>query len=255
MKLSTFCSFHLFVFVGFALQCALAESVRSETGFEAEFNAANKLFEEGRFQDAAVFYQKILEERGHSAAVHYNLGNAYYQTGQPGRAVLHYERALLLNPSHAEAKANLEVVRRMSGAREYPKPWSERFFRHVPPGGVAWVGVAAAWVSLVGGWFCVRRGAWQAHGIVAVAMSLPLALACLWLLLSSGGGAWNASRAIVIQEGAVARHAPAKTSREILSLAPGSEIALLFRRTGWAYVLLPDRGRGWLPEETVETIR
>lgn len=224
-------------------------------GFEAEFDAANALYEAGKFQDAAAAYERILAGRGHSAAVHYNLGNTYYRLGEPGRAVLHYERALLLQPSHPEARANLESVRRAAGAREFPKSWQDRVFRHVPPAGVAWAGAAAGWMALAGAWFWIRRGPWRGHGMVAVMMALPLALACVWLLVSSGGGAWNPARAVVVAEGAVARHAPVSNSREALALRPGSEVAALSRRGGWVYALLPDGGRGWLPAEQVAAIR
>ena len=46
----------------------------------------------------------------YSANLFYNLGGAYYRAGDRGRAILNYQRALLLEPSHAEAAANLGFV-------------------------------------------------------------------------------------------------------------------------------------------------
>lgn len=227
----------------------------ARAGFEADFAAANALYEEGRFQEAAAAYEKILQTAGHSSAVHYNLANTLHRLGEPGRAVLHYERALLLNPSHPEARANLEFVRRAAGAREFPPAWQDRVFRHVPPSGIAWTAAAAGWAALAGLWLALRRSPWRAHGLVALLMAAPLAAACLWLLVSTGGGAWNPARAVILADKTAARHAPVTNSRELLTLRAGSEVRVLTRRAGWAYVLLPDGGRGWLPGEALAEIR
>ena len=39
-----------------------------------------------------------------NAALFYNLGNASFRAGDFGRAILNYERALLLKPQHPEAR-------------------------------------------------------------------------------------------------------------------------------------------------------
>ncbi len=51
-------------------------------------------------------------------ALFYNLGNAYFRTGDLGRAILNYERALALDPSQPEARANLQLARDQARALE-----------------------------------------------------------------------------------------------------------------------------------------
>lgn len=43
--------------------------------------------------------------------MYYNLGNSYYKIGEIAKAVLNYERALLLQPGNSDIRANLEVAR------------------------------------------------------------------------------------------------------------------------------------------------
>ena len=58
--------------------------------------------------------------------VYYNLGNSYYKIGEIAKAVLNYERALLLQPGNADIRANLEVARAKTIDKVEPVP--EVFF-------------------------------------------------------------------------------------------------------------------------------
>lgn len=49
------------------------------------------------YAKAIELYEGILKSNGESAAVYYNLGNAYYKAGKIAPAILNYERCLLLD--------------------------------------------------------------------------------------------------------------------------------------------------------------
>jgi tetratricopeptide (TPR) repeat protein len=72
--------------LGYAASCFAAATVESE----ALFQEANKQYRAGKFEEAAVLYDKI-EDKG--SVVYYNLGNCYYQQGQAGKALLNWRRA------------------------------------------------------------------------------------------------------------------------------------------------------------------
>ena len=74
------------------------------------YETANKLFEDKNYAEAIQKYQEIIENGYVSWQVYYNLGNAYYKTGQFGRSILNYERALKLNPKNEDLIFNLELV-------------------------------------------------------------------------------------------------------------------------------------------------
>src|SRR5215469_5260146 len=65
---------------------------------ESAFDEANKLYEQGKYTEAANGYEKILQSGQVSAAVLYNLGNAFFKSGQLGRAIATYRRAQQLAP-------------------------------------------------------------------------------------------------------------------------------------------------------------
>jgi len=72
---------------------------------------ANAAYAEKDFLLAAQLYETALSDEGTSAAVYYNLGNAYYRLNKIAPAILNYERALLLEPGNRDIRFNLEIVR------------------------------------------------------------------------------------------------------------------------------------------------
>jgi len=77
----------------------------------SDFSAANELYAEGKFADAAAAYEKILQTGGQSAPLWFNRGNAEFKAGHLGQAIAAYRRAELLAPRDQELRANLAFVR------------------------------------------------------------------------------------------------------------------------------------------------
>ena len=86
----------------------------------------------------------------------YNLANSYARAGQPGLAVLNYERATLLAPNDADITANLDYVRASAHVPTAPPP--SRFVRIAQatnPTLAAWLGVVG--IALVGAVLLAKR--------------------------------------------------------------------------------------------------
>ncbi len=71
----------------------------------------NRLYEEGNYEAAVQTYQQLVDQGRRHPAQLYNLGNAYYRSGDLGRASLNYERADRLAPRDADVRANLTLAR------------------------------------------------------------------------------------------------------------------------------------------------
>ena len=77
------------------------------------------------YATAIQVYETLLKN-GEAADVYYNLRNSYYKIGEIAKAVLNYERALLLQPGNSDIRANLEVARAKTIDKVEPTP--EVFF-------------------------------------------------------------------------------------------------------------------------------
>ena len=84
------------------IQFAVAATTKAE---------ADEAYQKEKFSEAASLYEEILQTQGESADIYYNLGNAYFKLKNTAKAVLNYERALLLNPGDADIRFNLGMAR------------------------------------------------------------------------------------------------------------------------------------------------
>lgn len=99
-------------FVGALL---LAVSLAHAAVNPAPLESANEAFAQGNYAEAVRGYESILAQQGYSAPVLFNLANAQQRFGQPGPAILNYERAVLLHPNDPAIAANLNYTRQQAG--------------------------------------------------------------------------------------------------------------------------------------------
>src|SRR5262245_10878323 len=74
----------------------------------AAFEQANRLYEQGKFAEAAAAYEQLIHSGHRSAALFYNLGNAWFKAGQQGRAIAAYRQAEKWNPRDPNLNFNLQ---------------------------------------------------------------------------------------------------------------------------------------------------
>lgn len=74
-------------------------------------DTADSAYSQKRYQDAIRIYEAQAKAEGTSSDLYYNLGCAHYKMQNVPYAILCFERALILNSSNTDAKANLQFVR------------------------------------------------------------------------------------------------------------------------------------------------
>lgn len=84
----------------------------------AHNNMAIGLLGKGKVKEAIVHYNKALELDPTYSEAHFNLGNAVLRLGRVDDAITHYEKALETNPNNIPAHYNLASVLAQSGRLE-----------------------------------------------------------------------------------------------------------------------------------------
>lgn len=101
---------------------------------------ADSAYNAGNFKEAIQLYNSIVDENGTSAPLLFNLGNAYFQEGDYGNAMLCWQRARRLDPSNAEVNSNINYLQNrvedankaeMKGKRLKVTPDEPSFFQSV----------------------------------------------------------------------------------------------------------------------------
>jgi len=220
--------------------------------YAAQFDTANQLYETKQFDKAKAAYDQLIKTGPLSANLYYNRANAEWKLGNGGAAAADYERALALEPSHPQARANLDFVRDQTGAKTATQQWWERALGVLDANGAAILLSACGWAAL----FCLAivslRPESRAGAVATLALGLLLggyAAGCLW---ESNA---QSTKAIVIAKSAPAHEAPTDVAPIADILPAGSEVLAPEVRGPWTYCTLPNGTRAWVPTDALEKVK
>ncbi len=217
------------------------------------------------YRRAAELYDAALDVGPQNGALEYNAGNAWFLAGDPGRAILHYRRALLVRPGDARVLANLDTAR--SRRRDRFEETSTRaltetlFFWHsglslgtkIPLALAAWAlgfGLLAlhAWLRphRVGRPDLGRAGAL----LLVVALAIGISATVEMSARATRDAAVIVADEIALRTGDGTSY-PERYENPVHA---GAEVRLIEVRAGWVDIELPDGKRGWIPAESAERI-
>ena len=247
------CGCGLFALALVTIVAVTSISARAATP-AAVFDAANKLYDEGKFTGAAAAYEKILQSGEVSPSLYFNYGNAEFKSGQLGRAIVAYRRAAQLAPRDPDVRANLEFARnQVQGPTLRANRWKN------------WLGALTLneWAILAACAF------WLTFALLATAQVRPAlkpalrrftpATGIVTALLCAGLGAVVANHfsnktAVVITPDALARSGPFDEAQSVFTVRDGAELAVLDQRNDWLQVTDGTQRIGWLQRRHVEIL-
>ncbi len=227
------------------------------------WNAGVAAYTEGDYASALSNWEDIRSAGLMSRELYYNLGNAYFKTGDIARSILWYERALKLDPSDADVRYNLEYARSLTQDRIEEVP--EIFFEQ-------W-GHAMCYL--------LPSNTWAVLGLIflagAVAMALLFLLgstpgrrrtgffvgiACLLLaFLGWDFAQWQRQealtqdKAIVMRAVSSVKSSPsADGAKDLFILHEGTRVKILDNVGSYTNIELGDGRQGWIPAADIEVI-
>ena len=223
---------------------------------------ADSAYARGEYQQAIKDYEALLKQ-GASADLYYNLGNAYYRTENITRAVLNYERALLLSPGDRDIRFNLQIAQSKTIDKIVPE--SEMFF-------FTWYRSLVNLMSVDG---------WARTSLVSLALVIILLLVYLFsdriwlrkigffggfvllvLFILSNVFAWQQKQnflyrkgAIVIAPSVTVKSTPASNGTDLFVLHEGTKVTITDgSMKGWKEIRIADGKEGWLESKQLEEI-
>lgn len=222
---------------------------------DTEFAKANQEFAQGDFKEAISGYEALIRSGQWSANVFYDLGNAYFRTGDFGRAILNYERALALERHHPEATANLQIARDEARALEIQPDSLERYLQFASVNQYSIAAATAFWLAIFALFALIFKRRRSAKAIAVSICCLLVLAAAVYAIFTLERGSNGQALAVVTGTDVQARLATADTSNSVLALPAGSEIKILSTRGDWIYAALPNNLRGWIPAKDAEQVR
>jgi len=230
---------------------------------EEIFEQGNQLYLEGDYAGAIEAYQAVLDAGFESVALHYNLGNAHFKTGELGLSILAWERARALAPNDPDVLANLELALSQTADAIEPLPrfWlisAASWWVGLLPRGALIALVTAAWLIVgagVAARVLARRdevrsvGKWAAFGGAVVVLVFGTNLFVREL------GIGTAERGVILADAVPVRSAPAdQDDLTLFEIHEGTRVRIEQRAGDWTEVVLDDGKVGWVPVDVMETI-
>ena len=229
----------------------------------ARMAGANERYERGEYAEAAQQYEALVDRGYGTAAVYFNLGNAYFQDGDLGRAILNYLRAREKSPRDADIRTNLDLARAMTVDRITAERGS--LIESVSFVGRRWatpseLGVAALLLWAASGLFLGALLVWRTFHlrrlIRAIAAVLSAAtLASFLLLVSMVLANPYDNTGVVIAESVEVVSGPGPQYAEEFTLHSGAQVRVIDSRHGWWRIALPGGElQGWVPAHALEAV-
>lgn len=244
------------VTVALLLLISAVHAQADPTGVMAQANTA---YENQNYTEAVKLYQLLVDGGLRHERVYFNLGSAYYQTGDLGRALLNWRRAQVFTPRDGDVSRHLALVRQeRTDIQGDESGWLEGVAALtaglLTPVELGWLTLLiwSAWFGLVSLW--LLRETWREGLRALLIVGGVVALALVTLLASR---LWVDSfrpAAVVVQAQVSAMSGPGTHYLELFPLHAAAEIRIVEQRAGWLRGALPDGRQGWLPDGAVERI-
>jgi tetratricopeptide (TPR) repeat protein len=224
------------------------------TDIATDFSAANKLYAEGKFSDAANTYENILLSGAASPNLLFNYGDAEFKSGDPGKAIAAFRRAELLAPRDLEIRANLAFMRNQVQAATVRESFWQNWLGNLSLNEWTVFAAIAFWLTLL------LLMAKQLRPLLATKLKnatwiFATLTICFGTILGvQAADHFTKQTAVVISAQATARSGPFDEAQTAFAAHDGAELSVLDRRDSWVQVADSAGKSGWLPAKQVEIL-
>lgn len=227
------------------------------------FEQANTAYAEEEWTVAIDNYEEILQSDYRSAAVHFNLANAYYQMGELGQAILHYERAWQLDPTDEDINfnkklANLQIIDKVT-----PKDptiigaWWEGFLLSASTNTWTYTAILFFILTLVLGavFLFMKHAFWRPFSFFGALATLAIALLMTLMAHQRYQVTYPPTpRAIIMAPNVYVKSAPKANSTDLFILHEGLKVTVQEEDGEWCRVGVENDKQGWVKRSDLAII-
>jgi tetratricopeptide (TPR) repeat protein len=235
----------LFLFFGFALHA------------DDDLDAANHAYTSGSYAEAAHLFQQIIDKRGYSASLCFDLANAEAQVGHTGNALLNYERARYLAPGDIDIDHNLQHARKLAGLDPNSFRWWQVALLSI--NWTVWLGLmgtclVVVFLALVGTAYLaplaaklnISQRALRNTLRTLIFVAIPLCLLMGFVELSSIGYGNRIEGVIIAPKNATLRLSPFETADVVGVIPEGELVTVEDRHNDYLRIEGRDHHFGWI---------
>jgi tetratricopeptide (TPR) repeat protein len=215
---------------------------------------AEQYYRQNEFSKAVAEYQSLADSGWVSAALFYNLGNAYFRNNDVKSAILYYERAKRLAPNDEAINENLELSYSLIFDKVEAVPelflitWGNAIRDMMTVRAWSWwsIGSFAAMLALGLIFLFVRKMGVRrfAFGLSVFCLLLCLATFTFGYLQKANIG--RTDEAIVFTPSVTIKSSPDDSGNNKFILHEGIKVRIEDRIDDWCEVRIADGNKGWM---------
>lgn len=249
----------LFLLFLISVYASVSFSKVADDYFFNEMNSAKSFYDQGAYAEAKEVYQALLDTGVQTAQLYYNIGNVYFRLNESSNAVLNYEKALKIEPSHEDALHNLKIVNESLRDDFETLPNISlntlliKFNDFLSYQFVFVIGVLILLVISVIVFLFKRKS----QNFIKLNYWLLLALGVVvlvWSYAQFSAVVNNNEGAVVMNDNVSVNSEPNSLSTLLFKINSGTKVQVLLKDGVWSRVKLPDGNIGWLESKLIEEI-
>jgi len=223
---------------------------------------ANENYTKEQFKQAIDGYNQILMTNLESPEVYYNLGNAYYKTGQYTLSILNYERAKLLAPDDEDISFNLQVANQkvVDSIQELPGIFIVRWWNSLVNSQTTdtWAALSIfsfiVFLTMLGFYFFAKTSEIKRITFWSGCFLIVFTIFSWSFAARQKSTMVNHNYAIVMQPTVTVKSSPSEKGTNLFVVHEGLKVKITDKLGDWVEIRLADGNKGWLLTESVERI-
>ena len=215
------------------------------------------------FASAVYLYENILANQGESADIYYNLGNSYYKMDNIAKAIVNYEKALVLNPADGDIRFNLELAQSKTVDKVTPMSeiflvtWMKNLTDLMSEKGWAKMGITTfiLMLSMLALYFFSKKIALKKIGFISAVCLLFICVIANIFASSQKNKAESHGEAIIMAPSVTVKSTPNDGGTDLFILHEGHKVTIKDNTMReWKEIQLEDGNVGWVPTSVIEII-
>ena len=241
----------------------IVESSVSVSVSESEAEAA---YRQNSFAESIKLYEseigKNKQIKKESPELYYNLGNAYFRDNQIAKAILNYERALLLDPGDSDIRHNLRFAKTRiedkidSADSFFINQWIRSIQNLYTANRWAMIGIVLFLILIiaVGSYVISTQITVRKISFYSGIVLLALVIIANAFAFKQKNKIVNRSTGIVMSASVSIHTSPDAHSQELFRLHEGSKVRIKREEGNWFEIVIANGSVGWLQKKNIEKI-
>jgi tetratricopeptide (TPR) repeat protein len=234
----------------------------SQENRSEKFKKGVEYYSNSNYQEAIKLWTDIYNTGYRSAALDYNIGNAYFKLNNTPGAILFYERALLLKPADNSINYNLQIARSLvvDKFEEIPQLFFVRWFDFLAlllttnSWAVTSIISFILFLILLSLYIYSSKYRLKVMGFWFALMLLIISVSSLAFTMRNKSLVYDSHKAVIFAPSVNGKSSPDNSGTDLFVLHEGSKVSIEDIVGKWYEIKLSDGNKGWIPSSSLTII-